>query len=194
MAAARPTSSPRSPRAGADALDGLTIPVPCRVPWESMTGDAKRRFCARCRLHVHDLSQMTRDDALALVERGRTGGGVCVQIWRRPDGRVLTWDCRSAVRSKRRRALVVAAALLGVLGLGGFAWVRAAEAQANGTRIWDVEPFRTLAKVLPASWLPAPPPAPPVNVPPGTWGLRGRVLVRPPSPVPSPAPVPGGPR
>jgi len=190
MAAARPTSSPRPATDAPDALDGLTIPVPCGVPWESMTGDAKRRFCGRCRLHVHDLSQMTRDEALALLERGRTGGGVCVQIWRRPDGRVLTWDCRSAVRSLRRRAALAAAALLGALGIGGLAWLRAEEAQAGGTPIWDVEPFRSVAKVLPASWFPAPPtpPGPPPTA------LRGKIAFVPPKRPPSPGTVPGGPR
>jgi hypothetical protein len=146
-----------------DPLEGLAVTVPCRVPWESMRGDARRRFCGTCRLHVHDVSEMTRDEALALLAARSAGEQVCVRVWRRPDGRILTRDCRSAVRALRRRALLLAAALLGAVGLGGVA-LAAARKDDGGASLWDRQPFATLAKYLPASWRPAPPPPPRVAI------------------------------
>jgi hypothetical protein len=148
---------PTAPDAAAttDPLDGLTVAVPCTVSWESMRGDARRRFCGSCRLHVHDLSAMTRDEALAFLAARPPGERLCGRFFRRPDGRVLTRDCRAAVRALRRRALLVTAALLGAVGLGGV--VLAAAREDDGTTLWDRQPFATLARYLPASWLPAQP-------------------------------------
>jgi len=38
------------------------IEKPCPVKWESMVGDEKRRYCAHCQLHVHNLSAMTANE------------------------------------------------------------------------------------------------------------------------------------
>jgi len=174
------TATPPSP--ARDVLDAVTIDVPCTVPWDSMTGDARRRFCATCRLHVHDVSQISRDEALALLGRKASGERVCLRIWRRPDGRVLTRDCRSAVKALRRRAALAATALLGALGVGGFAWLRAQAAEEEGVPIWEVEPFRSVASVLPASWFPATPAPMPI---------AGDICI--PTVQPAPAPAQGTP-
>jgi hypothetical protein len=143
-----------------DPLDGLTVSVPCTEPWEKMKGDDRRRYCAKCRLHVHDLSSMTRDEALDLLGNA-AGGRTCVRFSRRPDGRVTTRDCRKAVRALRRRAFLAAAAIAGAVGLGGAALALAQQANANGgwsnPDLWDRQPFSTLARYLPASWLPSRP-------------------------------------
>jgi hypothetical protein len=52
-------------------LDRLTISQPCNEDWESMAGNDQVRFCQHCNLHVNDLSQMTRSDALRLVNESR---------------------------------------------------------------------------------------------------------------------------
>jgi pimeloyl-ACP methyl ester carboxylesterase len=52
-----------------------------------MTGDAAKRWCGQCRLHVRDVSQMTRAEVAELL-RAPEGRG-CLRIWRRPDGRVI---------------------------------------------------------------------------------------------------------
>src|SRR5262245_7444360 len=118
-------------------LDAILIASPCSVPWESMTGDAAKRYCGQCRLHVYDFSQMTRKEAEALLTR--THGDICKRIWRRPDGRVLTKACgpvAEALRAVRRRVRVVAAAaagLLAALGLGGCGGTRAPESGTAAT-------------------------------------------------------------
>lgn len=142
----------------ADPLDSLTVAVPCTVPWETMTGDERIRYCRKCKLNVHDVSAMTRDEAVAFLFARVAGDNKCVKFHRRPDGRVLTADCLEAVRAIRRRAWLAAAAVLGALGLAGAAWARAAAADHDGglssPDLWEQQPFRTVAKVLPASWIP----------------------------------------
>jgi hypothetical protein len=101
-------------------VDSIVIESPCPVPWDSMTGDDVRRFCGQCRLHVYDLSRMTRPEIQRLHRR--TGGQFCKRIWRRPDGRVITSDCgplRRAVRRRLRAIGAAAAGLLAFLGLVG---------------------------------------------------------------------------
>ena len=101
-------------------VDALVVSSPCTVSWDSMRGDDVRRYCGQCRLHVYDLSQMTRRQIRRLLVE--TDGNVCKRIWRRPDGRVITKDCRRVVRAMRRRLHAIgaaAAALLALVGLAG---------------------------------------------------------------------------
>jgi hypothetical protein len=94
-----------------DLLANLAIASPCRAEWSAMAGDDKRRFCADCKLHVHDLSAMTTAEAHALL-RAAGGGRVCVRFHRRADGRVLTRDCPIGLRQRMRAAWARAAALV----------------------------------------------------------------------------------
>jgi hypothetical protein len=101
-------------------IDAIVIESPCSVPWSSMTGDDVRRYCGQCRLHVYDLSQMTRPEIRGLL--AETNGNFCKRIWRRADGTVVTRDCGRVVRAMRRRLRaigVTAAGLLAVVGLAG---------------------------------------------------------------------------
>ncbi len=110
-------------------LDAIVIQSPCTVPWESMRGDDRKRFCASCRLHVHDLSQLTRKEAVDLLETTR--GQCCLRVWRRPDGRVVTKDCgvvRLAIERRLRWIRSVAAAMLAAVGLAGCKGARLSDA------------------------------------------------------------------
>jgi len=101
-------------------VDALVVESPCTVPWASMAGDDLKRFCGQCRLHVHDVSAMTRDEVRALLVA--TNGECCLRLWRRPDGRVVTKECQRVRRAIRRRVAALraaAAGLLALLGLGG---------------------------------------------------------------------------
>ncbi|HEY1187596.1 MAG TPA: hypothetical protein VGE74_08050 [Gemmata sp.] len=81
-----------------DALDEVTIPTPCTVPWDEMHGDHRTRFCDRCQQSVHDVSELTRAEALELIGAG--GALPCLRLFKRPDGRVMTADCTT----RRERA------------------------------------------------------------------------------------------
>jgi hypothetical protein len=56
-----------------------------------MAGDGRRRFCAKCNLHVHDLTSLSDVETTELL-RGATGR-VCGRVFQRADGMVLTKDC-----------------------------------------------------------------------------------------------------
>lgn len=88
-----------------DALDQIEIPVPCQVPWDSMAGNDRVRHCDQCRQNVYDVANLTRPEALRLLES--SGGRVCLRIYRRPDGTLLTADCRERLRAARKQGLLV---------------------------------------------------------------------------------------
>ena len=87
-----------------------------------MVGTDKMRFCNQCSLHVYNLSAMTRDEAehLVLSREGR----LCVRLYKRSDGTVITEDCPKGLEKIRRRmkmvAGVVAGALATLLGMDVF--------------------------------------------------------------------------
>jgi hypothetical protein len=101
---------PVIPAAG-DALDAVEIPIPCEVPWDAMTGNEQVRHCGECRQNVYNVAAFTRAEALQLLSS--RAGRVCLRIYRRVDGTVVTSDCRERLRAARKRGwLVFAGALL----------------------------------------------------------------------------------
>lgn len=98
-------------------LEQIRIASPCKADWASMTGDEKSRHCGQCDKKVHDLSAMTRAEAEALVSGGQPY--LCVRLWVRPDGKVLTQDCPvglAKVRRSLRRVATFVGALVASLG------------------------------------------------------------------------------
>jgi hypothetical protein len=72
-------------------LDLVSIPTPCGYDWNKMSGDEQTRFCPQCAKHVYNLSAMTREKAEETLTKHE--GGLCVRLFRRPDGTVVTHDC-----------------------------------------------------------------------------------------------------
>ena len=84
-----------------------------------MHGTERVRHCDACALNVYNLSAMTRDDAVQLVQNHE--GRLCASFFRRVDGTVLTQDCPVSLRALRRRLASMTAsvaALIGVLAAG----------------------------------------------------------------------------
>jgi hypothetical protein len=103
-----------------NVLDTISIPTHCTVPWDEMEGNDRSRLCARCQHQVHDVSELTADEALALL-RG-PGEPPCLRIYRRTDGRVLTAECmkrRERVWKWLSRRSTWAAAVFALLFLSG---------------------------------------------------------------------------
>jgi hypothetical protein len=97
-------------------LDDLRIASPCKASWDAMTGDDTVRFCGDCKLNVYNLSNMTSAEAASLLEAKE--GRVCVRLYRRTDGTVITRDCPVGLRAAMRRATRAASAILtAALGL-----------------------------------------------------------------------------
>src|SRR5262245_18345345 len=99
-------TSRRLPVVAERRLDDVVISSPCTVPWAQMAGNAWVRHCSRCDLNVYNLSELTRAEATALIQR--VEGRLCVQLRRRPDGTIITRDCWSRVLAARRRGLLAA--------------------------------------------------------------------------------------
>jgi hypothetical protein len=97
----------------ASLLDDTRIASPCKASWEAMKGDDRVRFCGECQKNVYDLSAMAREEATRLlVERE---GNLCVRLYHRADGTVITADCPVGLRKKRVRLAVYGAAGVGAL-------------------------------------------------------------------------------
>jgi hypothetical protein len=85
-------------------LNALRIASPCTASWAAMRGDHRVRFCDSCSKHVYDLSALTAVEASSLIEEAE--GRVCVRLYRRRDGTVLTADCPVGLRYAVRRRLL----------------------------------------------------------------------------------------
>jgi hypothetical protein len=113
-------------------LEGLRIAAPCEVSWDAMEGNGRVRHCNQCDKQVFNVSAMSRADAEVLI-RERVGD-VCVRLYQREDGTILTSDCPVGVRRRlSARALMsfAATALLGVLSLIGLRGHGGAEPKQN---------------------------------------------------------------
>jgi hypothetical protein len=88
-----------------------------------MRGDHQVRFCDRCQQHVYNLSEMTAAEAVQLIEGKQDR--LCVQLFRRRDGTLITADCPVGWRwqlfklLRRRRGMAWAASLFALIFLSG---------------------------------------------------------------------------
>jgi hypothetical protein len=99
-------------------LQQLQIASPCYERWDNMKGDDRVRHCASCKLNVFNVREMTKAEVEDLIDR--TQGRLCMRLYKRWDGTVLTADCPVGVSRARVRlasALLTAAAFVGVLVL-----------------------------------------------------------------------------
>lgn len=96
----------RSVKRGAPFLDTLKIASPCHEKWEDMVGDERTRYCGKCQKDVHNISALARAEAEAFLES--VASSVCVRMYKRSDGTVLTADCPVGVRKKRVKRLFLA--------------------------------------------------------------------------------------
>ncbi len=87
-----------------NVLNDLRIASPCPATWDAMQGDARVRFCDSCSKRVYNISSLTAEAAVALIRESE--GRLCVRLYRRKDGTVLTADCPVGLRSSVRRRLM----------------------------------------------------------------------------------------
>ncbi len=124
-------------------LDDIRIASPCPAEWEEMAGDDRARFCSNCSKHVYNISAMTAEEATTLI-LGREGR-LCVRIYRRNDGTVLTADCPVGPRSRPRRrlhkvlalGLVIPALLLAAMASAGIGNRQVEPYPRGGGVTWD---------------------------------------------------------
>lgn len=99
-------------------LNDIQIAAPCPARWESMAGDDFVRHCPECNKNVYDLSQLTAEQAANLIRRKE--GNLCIQLFRRRDGTILTADCPIGGRERTRRFLRRSVALAASIVTFGF--------------------------------------------------------------------------
>jgi hypothetical protein len=117
-------------------LDSIRIAAPCPASWDDMAGDDRVRHCSLCQQSVYNVAALSRTEANALVTQAT--GRMCLRLFRRADGMVMTRDCPVGVlRAARRRlaGVVGAWAFVFLVALGWFTLrpgaVRAARAQVQ---------------------------------------------------------------
>ncbi len=102
-------------------LDQIQIASPCSANWDEMKGNERTRACDLCQKNVYNLSAMTRDEAVALIKEKE--GSLCVKLYRRYDGTLLTSDCPVGIKERARwlwwKVTTVAAAVIASVTLTG---------------------------------------------------------------------------
>ena len=107
-----------------------------------MVGDDRVRYCAKCELHVYNLSEMSRQDVMALV--GERKGRLCGRFYARADGSLINQPRVMLPIPRVRRAYWLTAMLSAALAVGS---ASAQEAARPVGRAADVE-LRTFSTVV----------------------------------------------
>lgn len=94
-------------------INKLRVASPCSVGWETMTGDERARHCESCKMNVYNIAGMTNTEVQQLVSNRE--GRLCIRLFRRSDGTVLTKDCPVGFRTYQKRIAKFAGATLSVL-------------------------------------------------------------------------------
>jgi hypothetical protein len=127
----------------------ITMGSPCQVPWDSMRGTARERHCGQCQKKVYRVENLTNAEVLTLLKMPERP---CLNVFKRPDGTVLTQDCSPKDYVMRRIGLVVlaflgfSASLMSLFGdnvrsLFGES-MRGALAAAPAHQRLDIRPFK----------------------------------------------------
>jgi len=97
-------------KSDAELINKIKIATPCTADWDSMTGDERKRFCGQCKLNVYNVEKLAPAEVISLIQENE--GKVCMQLYRRQDGTVLTENCPVGLRKLRDKArrLIKAAA------------------------------------------------------------------------------------
>lgn len=98
------------------AVEQFRIANSCEQNWNKLSGTDRIRFCEECKLQVYNFTDMDDEEAgSAVFQREAINGAT---LYRRRDGTFLTQDC--PVGAKRKRIMVIAAAIGALLLVGSF--------------------------------------------------------------------------
>lgn len=97
-------------------LDSIVIENPCKVDWNSMTGDEKTRFCGQCKLNVHNISEMEDEEIRELFKTSSDSNSkqLCLRMYKRPDGTVVRRNCQFKVRQLKKALHRSVASIVGL--------------------------------------------------------------------------------
>src|ERR1700722_11405454 len=155
-------------------LDNVSVAAPCTASWDQMVGDERVRFCGQCEKNVYNLSSLPRDEAEALLAAKE--GSMCIRLFRRADGTVLTNDCPVGVTRRRRRRAAIAA-----VGGGLMAAAAALGMERSAATMGSPAPAMVGSAAISQGEV-APTVAPPANEEPRQWTVGSAAI--PPLPPP----------
>jgi hypothetical protein len=72
-------------------LGEIRVATPCQASWDEMPGDDRVRSCSLCSRSVYNIAAMTSDEAASLIASRE--GRLCIRLFHRADGTVVTADC-----------------------------------------------------------------------------------------------------
>lgn len=94
-------------------INNLRVASPCPMSWENMTGDERVRLCHSCKLNIYNVGEMTKPEVENLIATHE--GRLCIRLYKRADGTVLTKDCPVGFRAYQKRVAHFAGATLATL-------------------------------------------------------------------------------
>lgn len=109
------------------ALKNVRVAAPCHVGFENMNGDDRIRYCQLCKMNVYNIGGMSTQEATELIQTNE--GRLCIRLYRRKDGTVITDNCPVGLRRIRDRlaTITLLAVLFSTLG-----WLSGEQAHAQG--------------------------------------------------------------
>ena len=131
-------------RSDLSLLASIEIASPCPASWAKMNGGDTQRFCDSCRLHVHDLSAMTAQEAETLLQTHQ--GELCVRYTQDTDGRILTDEFPSPLRPMRSLILKHCALAAAFVLLALTAGVHSASAETKPVKAKTTAAKRVVKK------------------------------------------------
>lgn len=150
-------------------LENARIASPCNMSWAAMTGDDRTRFCSACEKNVFNLVGMSDDAVTALILEKE--GKLCVRLYQRPDGTLITSDCPVGLRAARRKLARALSAVAACFAMLLTAATFGAAGRMSAWRLLDTQPFARFA-----NWF----------APPSLPMIAGDICI-PPTNIPTPA-------
>ena len=108
-------------------LKNIRVAAPCEVGFENMEGDDRVRFCKSCSMNVYNIGALSSSEAVKLIQENEER--LCIRLYQRKDGTVLTDNCPIGLRRVRDRLAKVAIFALLLSGLG---WISGQQAHSQG--------------------------------------------------------------
>lgn len=116
----------------------------CPLPWQNMNGDERSKFCSQCGHHISNISLLSHQERLALLERARVSR-VCGTYYVRLSGELVTQDnplsARERSRIKQFGVSTLSATAL-VIAAGCMSPIRKAETPQTMPDAAEIQPER----------------------------------------------------
>lgn len=122
----------RESKANIIPLEDISIANPCHADWNRMLGDDRVRFCQSCAKNVYNLSAMSHEEAVKFLMQNE--GDMCLRLYRRSDGTVITDDCPVVLRSVHQPFHWLMTGLMALLATG-MAWRANAGSSKPATKL-----------------------------------------------------------